>query len=119
MLKRLAPWIVAFPWFWLCSLYATWLVAVVSLGRSPRPLLDDPELINGTVRGAHEASVALLVILLCLAFASATVSLALSLWNRLPWKASLTFSGASLTSWALAVLYGRIDPGRVMAWFLD
>lgn len=119
MLKRVAPWIVAFPWLWLCSAYLTWLVAVASLGRSPRPLFDDPYLVGGAVRGAHQVSVALLVILFWTAFASVVVTLVLSLWRRLPWKTSLAFSGASLASWGLAVLYGRIDPGRVLAWFLD
>lgn len=119
MIKRLAPWIIAFPWLWLGSVYVTWLVASTSLGRSPRPLLDDPGTLSSAVRATHAASVLLLLLLLSLWLASVAATLVLSSLRKLPWKATLTLAGASLASWLLAILYGRIDPGRVLAWFID
>lgn len=119
MVKRLARCIVAFPWLWLGSIYATWLVALASLGRRPRPLLDDPNHLSSAVVIMHRASVLLLLLLLALWLASLVAALALSGLRRVPWKAALTFWAASFASWLLALLYGRIDPGRVLAWFLD
>jgi hypothetical protein len=104
---------VAYPWLWLGSVYTTWVVARVSLGRSPRPLLDDPK------STAHSVSVALLMLLLPIGFSSILAGVWLGASRRLHWNAVGTWLSALVLSWLVAVLYGRMDPGSVLAWFVD
>jgi hypothetical protein len=110
---------VTYPWLWLCSVYATWLVARISLGRSPRPLLDDPKHLADAVSTTHSVSVALLLLLLPIGFASIATGLWLGLTRRLHWSAVGSWLSALVLSWLMAVIYGRMDPGRVLAWFID
>jgi hypothetical protein len=110
---------VAYPWLWLSTVYVTWLVARVSLGRNPRPLLDDPKLLSDTVGTAHALSVALLMLLLPIGFSSIAAGLWLGASRRLHWSAVGTWLSALALSWMMAVIYGRMDPGHVLAWFID
>jgi hypothetical protein len=110
---------VCYPWLWLGSVYATWLVAHISLGRNPRPLLDDPKHIVGAVSTIHAASVALLMPLVPVGFASVVAGVWLGASRRLHWNAVGTWLSALVLSWLFAVIYGRMDPGRVLAWFID
>lgn len=110
---------VAYPWIWLCSAYVTWLVAVISLGRVPRPLLDDPKLLSSSVNAVHTLSVLLLLAMLPLGLVSVIGALVLAGIRRLPWRAVRSWLAALFVSWALAIGYGRMDPGRVVAWFID
>ena len=110
---------VAYPWLWLGSVYATWVVARVSLGRSPRPLLDDPKNLSDAVSATHSVSVALLMLLLPIGFSSIVAGVWLGAARRLHWNAVGTWLSALVLSWLVAVVYGRADPGRVLAWFID
>lgn len=119
---RVGPWValsLAYPWIWLSSVYATWLVARVSLGRSPRPLLDDPKLLGAAVSSAHSLAVLLLMLLM----PSGVLTVAAALWlgwsGRLSWHTVGSWLSALLLSWFAAALYGGLDPGRVLAWFVD
>jgi hypothetical protein len=119
---RVRRWIalsVGLPWIWLSSVYATWLVARASLGRSPRPLLDDPKHIGDAVGTAHAVSAALLTVLLPGGILSVVAALWLGGSRRLHWKAVGWWLSALVLSWLSAVFYGRLDPGRVLAWFID
>lgn len=110
---------VCYPWLWLASVYVTWLVARLSLGRDPRPLLDDPKNIVGAVSTVHAVSVALLMPLLPLGFASVVTGAWLGASRRLHWNAVGAWLSALVVSWFFALIYGRMDPGRVLAWFID
>lgn len=110
---------VCYPWLWLASVYVTWVVARVVLGRFPRPLLDDPKNIVGAVSTVHAISVALLMPLLPLGFASVVVGVWLGASRRLHWNAVGTWLSVLVLSWLFAVIYGRMDPGHVLAWFID
>lgn len=107
------------PWIWLSSVYATWLIARASLGRSPHPLLDDPKLLGEAVGTAHAVSAMLLMLVL----SGSVLSMGAALWlgwsRRLHWNAVGFWLSALLLSWLAAIFYGRLDPGRVLAWFID
>jgi hypothetical protein len=107
------------PWVWLTSVYAVWLIACVQLGRRTRPLFDDPKLLGGWVDGPHTASIWLFM----LAFPALGAGLGAALWIAVFGKpkriVGLQYLGVMLLSWTLAVVVARVDPGRVIAWYLD
>jgi hypothetical protein len=121
--KNLLTWVlrigVAYPWGWLATVYAVWLIAYASLGRRPRPLLDYPKHLSGVVEFLHTASVYCFLFALPALFAGLTAAVSLRVVKRAPWRTALAWLGAVLLSWTAAVAYIRLDPGRVVAWYID
>jgi hypothetical protein len=64
-------------------------------------------------------SVALLMLLPPVGLASIATGLWFGLTRRLHWKAVGSWLSALVVSWLLVIIYGRMDPGRVLAWFID
>jgi hypothetical protein len=108
-----------YPWGWLSTVYAVWLVAWTALGRRPRPLLDDPKHLGGVVDVAHTASIYVFLLALPILFASLAAALALRFIEKAPWRTALLWLAALLFSWIIGVGFARLDPGHVIAWYLD
>jgi hypothetical protein len=107
------------PWIWLSTVYTVWLIAWVQLGRRPRPLLDDPKNLGGWVDIPHTASVLLFMIAFPLLGAAVGAALSLGVFGKGKWNVALLSFGALLLSWTAAFAVARLDPGRVVAWYLD
>jgi hypothetical protein len=107
------------PWVWLTSVYAVWLIACVQLGRRPRPLLDDPKHLGGWVDIPHTLSILLFMLAFPLLGAGLGAALWIGIFGRAKWKVALLSFGALLLSWTMAFAVGRLNPGRVIAWYLD
>jgi hypothetical protein len=118
-----APWLIriaiAYPWGWLGSVYAVWLIAWFTLGRRPRPLLDDPKHIGGVVDFAHTTTIFCFMLAPPALFAGLLASISLRFVSKAPWRVALFWFSAVALSWILAVIYARLDPGRVVAWYVD
>jgi hypothetical protein len=110
---------LVYPWGWLGTVYAVWLLAWAGLGRRPRPLLDDPKTLGVWVDLAHTASIYVFLLALPILFASLTAALSLRFIEKAPWRTALLWLAALQLSWIVAVGFARIDPGHVIAWYLD
>jgi hypothetical protein len=99
--------------------YAVWLIAQATLRRAPRPLLDDPKNLGGWVDIAHTASVLLFLLALPILVASVAAVLWRGALRRTPWKNALLWLALLQLSWITAGLIARLDPGHVVAWYLD
>ena len=107
----------------LVLLYSTWLAAAISLGHWPRPSRDDPKYINSVVSFLHTATAfAFLFAFLGLAFpvASLIIDFISPAWYRrhIRWNSALLF-GMALLSFAILSITLKLEPGRVMDWFMD
>jgi hypothetical protein len=110
---------LAYPWLWLCSVYAVWLAAWATLDRQPRALLDDPKNIAGWVDAVHTASIILFMLALPIWAASVIAVFWRGFLKRAEWKNVLLWLVVLQLSWTLAVVVVRVDPGHVVAWYLD
>lgn len=118
--RRLVRWgVVAAIW----PLVAVGLVhlarvgARLTLGRWPRPSIDDPKTIGPAVDALHFG--AALALMLCdAALLAGTVLVLIALVNR-RWRAGLIMIGLAAAGWTAALGLGRLDPGGAIEWFLD
>jgi hypothetical protein len=110
---------VVYPWAWLGSVYAVWAIAGLVIGRWPRPLLDDPKTLGGWVNLPHTVSVLILALAMPALGTSVAAALTLGFSRKMKWSAAFSWLSALLLSWTLAVGLARLDPGRVIAWFVD
>lgn len=120
---KLTLWLLAYLYpLWLVgSFYVTWVVAWVSLGRIPRPSLDDPKSIGGFVDVAYVITGLLAIGLPGLV----PLGLAASFYcpvrkhddRRLTQAAALAIIYIILCAVALVIL--RADPLRVVYWWID
>jgi hypothetical protein len=110
--------ILSYPLFLLSSIYATWLTAFVSLGRIPRPSLDDPKSINVFV-SAFLILTGSLYLLMPVSFVGFIIALIIrkrrDFIDRHP-VASWALLGGS---WGILIAVLAIDPGRVLYWMMD
>ena len=107
------------PWVWYASVYLVWLVAWLTLGRRPRPLLDDPKHLGGWVDVAQTLSVGLFLLSFACFGAGFVVTILLGFLRRTTWQSAFLRLGALLLSWILAVGFGRLNLGYVVAWYVD
>ena len=115
--------LVGYPVAMLACLYATWLVAWVSLGHRPIPSLNDPKSINAAVSGCHLVTGLLLMFSLPMLLLNIGGVIVAAAWRvytvrRIDLMAALFVAGPVL-SWAATVVVLRADPGRVLYWFMD
>ena len=113
---RIVAMVIAFhPLLLPIALYATWITAYATLGRVPRPSLDDPAQIGGAVDIVGFVAAILIyhwqittiisiAVLLCLPLAAVTLM-----------RTFLTMTGLYLLTWWLF----ETDPGSVACWFYD
>lgn len=109
----------AYPALVLILIYGNWLVAYLSLGRAPRPTLDDPKHIDPVNAVVHWLSV-LGVALGFWLFWAAVLIMLLGLVPEQSRRRQLGLRlGGSLL--AMVAVYGwvRIDPGAVVEWYFD
>jgi hypothetical protein len=124
---RWLRWIVVaislYPLLALALLYGTWLAAAVSLGHWPRPSRDDPKYINGFVSTLHTMTW-IAIMFASPAFAANAIALVadgVSRWwynRRFPAK-TIALAGIAACLWITVIALVKIDPGRVLYWFMD
>lgn len=115
-------WAVAYlyPLLTAASIYSSWLVAWMCLGRVPRPLLDDPKFIGGVMDIAYLLSMLAFYsapVLTPLCFASSFFCPLGRIRNRV--ARSIVLALAYLAMLAGVILLLRLDPGRVVEWWID
>lgn len=111
---RLIAWL--YPLLMVASLYVTWLVAWVVLGKMPRPNLDDPKYIAWQV----DIPLAITGFLLIAMPGAATVGLMLEcIVGKKPFTRRIANCLLLAGLWTLAICFLRWDPLNVVEWFFD
>ena len=98
------------------SVYFTWLVARLTLGRPPRPSLDDPSQISAAVSTVYFISGLLLLSLPVLVIAGPIVQLVVA--GRLL-VIRVTYAVISFFVSVGTILLLRLDPYDVVYWYFD
>ena len=112
-----------YPLSMLALVYLTYIVGAVSLGRLPRPMLDDPKGLGESVR--------LLMWITLLNFPVTWLAMGLNVlgcaldYAQAPRRRrrvglrSLYHLAIAIGCWVVVILTLAVDPGRVLEWFLD
>ncbi|MBC8108565.1 MAG: hypothetical protein H7Z14_18410 [Anaerolineae bacterium] len=110
-----AAFIVLHPFMFHVGVLVTWLCAWTSLGRPPRPSLDDPAMIGGFVRVPYAISALPLVLWPVVAFLA--VLMMVILFTR--YRALSRLSASMGVAYVLAFVLLRWDPGNLVCWYMD
>jgi hypothetical protein len=107
-----------YPLVFLAALYGEWLLAWYVLGRRPRPMLDDPQLIPGSgwLYGITFAGMLMILPMGCGAGLLNILHLAI---NRPRWLSASLQLILFLVVWVGGYGLLRWDPWSVMDWYLD
>jgi hypothetical protein len=115
--------ILAYPVLLPAALYATWVIARLSLGRWPRPSIDDPKYINMVVSCAHSFVSYLVLFGLPIFVVLAVFALGWGLLRcilKRPHGMRLAVCAfLSMVLLVVAIRFIYWDPLSVFNWFLD
>jgi hypothetical protein len=112
--------LIAFGPLLVLSFYATWLAGRFHLGHWPRPSLDDPKDIEGFWMWTYGFTGLVLTIGLPVAVVLAGASVLRPALNKSPeWKVRLAEAILGIVLLALAFAFIRLDPHRVVEWYMD
>jgi hypothetical protein len=115
--------ILAYPVLLPAALYVTWVIARLSLGRWPRPSVDDPKYINMVVSCAHSFVAYLLGFGLPIFVVLAVFALGWGLLRcilKRPHGMRLAgFACLSMMLMVLSICFLYWDPLSVANWFVD
>lgn len=109
---------VSYPALLISSLYVTWFVARLSLGRWPRPYLDDPKYING-IGIPYGITGFLLVTMPAVALASVGFAGWLYCKRDPQARTPMLYAVATILGAVAAVVVLRWDPFQVADWYMD
>jgi hypothetical protein len=118
----LARWLLLYfsPVIGIASIYVAWLLAWISLGHPPRPMIDDPASIGGAMTMVYWATMLTTTCGMCLA----PICTVTSFFCPIRFLRNDVVQGVILTMLYVAictatVLFVRLDPGRVIEWWTD
>ena len=120
-LTRLIAALCVYPLLALASVYGTWVIAALTLGRVPVMYADDPAGINRLTKSMQHESAILLALsvpvsLVHVALASAG---AIILPGRTRDVRRLAWCGAAVVFWGVHWALVPWDAGRVTGWLID
>lgn len=114
---------LAYPVLLPAALYGTWVIARLSLGRWPRPSIDDPKYINIVVSCAHSFVIYIVIfglpIFAFLVVLSLLCGLLRCLLKRPHGMRLAGYACLSMVLMVLAICFLYWDPLSVLNWFLD
>jgi len=115
--------ILVYPVLLPAALYGTWLIAGLSLGRWPRPSIDDPKYINMVVSCAHSFALFLgtvgLLIYAVLAVFALGWGLLRCILKRPHGMRLAVYAFLSMVLLVVAIRFVYWDPLSVFNWFMD
>ena len=117
LVPAVASW--TYPLALVGSLYLTWAVAWMVLGRPPRPSLDDPKSISGRVDVPYDVTLLFLIgSPAAMIGGIAVITCFGMLWKVGTWRIVLGLAVLALV-WAATIAFLRWDPWRIGKWFMD
>lgn len=108
----------SYPLLLLGSLYGEWLLASLMLGHQPRPSLDDPKGISGS-SWMHPIPFVALMGMLPAACATLILNALYVINSRIRGRRLLTRLAGLLSLWLGMLATLRLDPLKVLFWWLD
>lgn len=109
------------PFTTVLLIHATWFAARLGLGRWPVLFRDDPTSVNPFVTGLYDVSGFALIGFGVVALAYPVLLLtSIFAWLRRRVRAGVPLLiAASALGWIAAFVYIRLDPWRIIDWFMD
>lgn len=114
--RRLERIVWSYPLVMLMAFYGTWIIAWVSLGHRPRPMLDDPKSIGAAVNVACLVTYGVLMLLPGVAVGGFLLQFLVPARHR---NERIRCAMLLVVIYFALVAFLRLDPLSVVEWFMD